>query len=148
MTRTKWVRNLSFWGEFYIVACDEIYSKNCVAGNRAGVIGLYTALLLSEKGKGREITVIAQHLPGDYSVNYTSPWAGGNFSCVSGSDEKSLYYDKYSYLNLSAIFEKFGEEAGLKRLPARELWGRPPPEEKLKSLKTYIPDVSDDHVNC
>lgn len=26
--------------------------------------------------KGHEVTIVAKHLPGDYSVDYTSPWAG------------------------------------------------------------------------
>lgn len=41
---------------------------------RAGVIGLNVALVLAEKGYGRQTTIIAEHLPGDTSINYTSPW--------------------------------------------------------------------------
>jgi hypothetical protein len=40
----------------------------------AGVIGLDVAYLLSERGYASQITVIAEHLPGDTSINYTSPW--------------------------------------------------------------------------
>jgi hypothetical protein len=40
----------------------------------AGVIGLDVALLLAERGYGSHITVVAEHLPGDTSINYTSPW--------------------------------------------------------------------------
>lgn len=40
----------------------------------AGVIGLNVALVLAEKGYGRRTTIIAEHLPGDTSINYTSPW--------------------------------------------------------------------------
>lgn len=64
---------------------------------RAGVIGLTTALVLSrgnrhheereeggggEKRRGRkeyEITVAAKYMPGDYDVEYASPWAGANY---------------------------------------------------------------------
>lgn len=35
--------------------------------------GLTTALVLARKGYA--ITVVAQHLPGDLSIDYTSPWA-------------------------------------------------------------------------
>jgi D-amino-acid oxidase len=42
--------------------------------NSAGVIGLDVALLLAERGYGSQITVVAEHLPGDTSINYTSPW--------------------------------------------------------------------------
>lgn len=40
----------------------------------AGIIGLNVALVLAEKGHGRSITVIAEYLPGDTSMTYTSPW--------------------------------------------------------------------------
>ncbi|KAJ0306750.1 hypothetical protein COL5a_006106 [Colletotrichum fioriniae] len=43
----------------------------------AGVSGLTAALLLS-KSKGNSITVISKHMPGDYDIEYTSPWAGAN----------------------------------------------------------------------
>ena len=35
--------------------------------------GLTTALVLARKGY--KVTVVAQHLPGDLSIEYTSPWA-------------------------------------------------------------------------
>jgi glycine/D-amino acid oxidase-like deaminating enzyme len=37
------------------------------------VAGLTTALVLARKGYA--VTVVAQHLPGDLSIEYTSPWA-------------------------------------------------------------------------
>lgn len=61
---------------------------------RAGVIGLTTALILSRgdnndeveegerRGRGRkeyEITVAAKYMPGDFDVEYASPWAGANY---------------------------------------------------------------------
>jgi hypothetical protein len=45
---------------------------------RAGVIGLTTALLLSRKGFS--VTVAAKHMPGDYDIEYASPWAGANYA--------------------------------------------------------------------
>ena len=44
---------------------------------RAGVIGLTTALLLSREGYS--VTVAAKHMPGDYDIEYASPWAGANY---------------------------------------------------------------------
>jgi len=44
----------------------------------AGVAGLTTALLLSKNDK-HTITVAAKHMPGDYDIEYASPWAGANF---------------------------------------------------------------------
>lgn len=48
---------------------------NCT---RAGVAGLTTALLLC-KNKNYKITVAAKHMPGDYDIEYASPWAGANY---------------------------------------------------------------------
>lgn len=45
---------------------------------RAGVSGLTTALLLAQDPTN-SVTVIAKHMPGDYSIEYASPWAGANF---------------------------------------------------------------------
>ncbi|POR35343.1 D-amino-acid oxidase [Tolypocladium paradoxum] len=48
----------------------------------AGVIGLTSALLLS-KSKANTITVVAKHMPGDYDIEYASPFAGANMlPCV------------------------------------------------------------------
>ncbi|KAL3489803.1 hypothetical protein BJX62DRAFT_226348 [Aspergillus germanicus] len=44
----------------------------------AGVAGLTTALLLSKKA-GYRILVAAKHMPGDYDIEYASPWAGANY---------------------------------------------------------------------
>ncbi|KAI1458021.1 FAD dependent oxidoreductase [Annulohypoxylon moriforme] len=43
----------------------------------AGVSGLTSAFLLS-KQKDNVITVVAKHMPGDYDIEYASPWAGAN----------------------------------------------------------------------
>lgn len=43
----------------------------------SNVTGLTTALLLS-KTSGYKITVAAKHMPGDYDIQYASPWAGAN----------------------------------------------------------------------
>jgi D-amino-acid oxidase len=44
----------------------------------AGVIGLTTALVLA-KDAGFQVTILAQHLPGDKHPTYASPWAGANY---------------------------------------------------------------------
>lgn len=44
----------------------------------AGVSGLTTAYLLS-KDPSNCITVVAKHMPGDYDIEYCSPWAGANY---------------------------------------------------------------------
>jgi D-amino-acid oxidase len=42
------------------------------------VAGLTTALILSKK-KDYEISIAAKHMPGDYDIEYASPWAGADF---------------------------------------------------------------------
>lgn len=65
--------NCDCWVRFY---CERVACKpetdRCICS--AGVIGLDVALLLAERGYGSHITVVAEHLPGDTSINYTSPW--------------------------------------------------------------------------
>jgi D-amino-acid oxidase len=46
---------------------------------RAGVSGLTTGLLLAKNPRNK-ITIIAKHMPGDYDIEYTSPWAGADYS--------------------------------------------------------------------
>lgn len=41
----------------------------------AGVTGLSTALCLLQKGY-KNVTVMAKYIPGDMSIEYTSPFAG------------------------------------------------------------------------
>lgn len=108
----------------------------------AGIIGLYTGYLLVEQGRGKDLVYIAEYLPGDQSGQYTSPWAGGNFSCISASDPRTLKYDELSFRNLDRIRKRYGDEAGLDRLKSREYWAEvPPPDAKFNSLKSYIPDL-------
>ena len=44
----------------------------------AGVTGLTTALLLS-RNTDFKVIVAAKHMPGDYDIEYASPWAGANW---------------------------------------------------------------------
>ena len=44
----------------------------------AGVTGLTTALLLSGNAN-YNVTLAAKHMPGDYDIEYASPWAGANY---------------------------------------------------------------------
>jgi hypothetical protein len=43
----------------------------------AGVIGLQTSISLLEAGY--RVFVVAKHLPGDKSIEYTSPWYAGQY---------------------------------------------------------------------
>jgi len=53
----------------------------------AGVAGLTSALLLS-KNKHYSITVAAKYMPGDYDIEYASPWAGANYMPYGLSQSK------------------------------------------------------------
>ncbi|KAG7829570.1 hypothetical protein KL920_002429 [Ogataea angusta] len=108
-----------------------------------GIVGLYTALNLIESGvKGSEITIVAEYLPGDQSINYTSPWAGGNFSCISPDDAQTLNFDKTTYTHLAAIRKLLGPGCGLDRRPSTEYWEYLPDERKIESLSSYLQDFT------
>lgn len=109
----------------------------------SGIVGLYTTYSLIKFGNvtPSNISVIAEHLPGDQSTNYTSPWAGGNFSCISPADELTLASDKFTYTNLKKLQADLGgAECGLQKMPTTEYWDFVPPKAKIDSLKTYLED--------
>ncbi|SGZ56693.1 CIC11C00000003619 [Sungouiella intermedia] len=113
-------------------------AKYAIIGS--GIIGLYTAYELLEAGvSGGDIKITAQFLPGDESINFTSPYAGGNFSCITGNDQDTLQFDKVTYSNLGKIQKKLGgAECGLDRMPSTEYWDSAPPKQKIESLKSYL----------
>ncbi|PVI05977.1 nucleotide-binding domain-containing protein [Periconia macrospinosa] len=106
----------------------------------AGVIGLDTALLLAERGHGSHITVVAEHLPGDTSINYTSPWAGANFSAISGGDTNALRWDKLGYESMMKLAEERGVEACIAKTQSLEYWDKMPPRTKIDSMAGYLRD--------
>ncbi|ABN68145.2 D-aspartate oxidase [Scheffersomyces stipitis CBS 6054] len=113
-------------------------TKYVIVGS--GIIGLYTAYNLLLRGVSpREITIVAEHLPGDESINYTSPYAGGNFSCITDDDPKTLFYDKHTYTNLSRLQKELGgAPCGLDRYISTEYWDTKPSKEKIESLASYL----------
>ena len=58
--------------------------------------GLTSALLLSKHG-GYKITVAAKHMPGDYDIEYASPWAGANYMPVSVSGTRAAEWDRNTW---------------------------------------------------
>ncbi|KIW00468.1 uncharacterized protein PV09_07992 [Verruconis gallopava] len=62
----------------------------------AGVAGLTTALLLS-KNPNYSIVVAAKDMPGDYNIEYASPWAGANYMPVSVRGTQLAEYDKNTW---------------------------------------------------
>ncbi|KAL3961072.1 hypothetical protein ACCO45_006189 [Purpureocillium lilacinum] len=106
----------------------------------AGIIGLDVALVLAERGYGKNITVVAEHLPGDTAVDYTSPWAGCNFSAISGSDANALRWDKLGYSHLSKLASERPEETFVRRTESIELWDEDVPHHKIKEMSEYLED--------
>ncbi|KAL4889462.1 hypothetical protein BDV59DRAFT_195716 [Aspergillus ambiguus] len=74
----------------------------------AGVSGLTTAYLLSKDPSNR-ITVVAKHMPGDYDIEYCSPWAGANY-CPTGMPGTSHQkWEQNTWPALKEIVEKHPE---------------------------------------
>ena len=63
-----------------------------MSAQSAGVAGLTSALLLS-RDEGYQVTVAAKHMPGDYDIEYASPWAGANYMPVSVKGSQAARWD-------------------------------------------------------
>jgi D-amino-acid oxidase len=87
----------------------------------AGVIGLTTALELLTRYPNSDIKVLAQHLPGDRSVSYASPWAGANWLSVATDNGVQEERDLVTYKKLEELADGV-KEAGVKRLPIRAFY--------------------------
>ncbi|OTA01747.1 D-aspartate oxidase [Trichoderma parareesei] len=109
----------------------------------AGIIGLDVALVLAERGLGPFITVIAEHLPGDTSATYTSPWAGCNFSGISGNDANALKWDRLGYTHLTRLASEHGDEAYIRRTASIEYWDEHVPHDKIKAISEYLEDFKE-----
>ncbi|KAF5860098.1 hypothetical protein ETB97_002059 [Aspergillus alliaceus] len=108
----------------------------------AGIIGLNVTLELSKRGYGRHVTVMAEHLPGDESIDYTSPWAGANFSGISGSDANALRWDRSGYSTMIGLIDAGAEEAKyLSKTESTEYWDQAPSQDKINSMTEYLRDL-------
>lgn len=86
-------------------------SKTNVVVVGAGVVGLTTALVLARSGK-HSVTVVAKHMPGDYDIEYTSPWAGANFWPVSTKGSNEAEWDRVTFHELWRLANS-APEAGI-----------------------------------
>ncbi|KAF2121515.1 hypothetical protein BDV96DRAFT_484117, partial [Lophiotrema nucula] len=77
----------------------------------AGVVGLTTAHVLS-KNKHVSVTVIAKHMPGDYDIEYASPWAGANYFPVGRPGSALQKFEKATWPELARICREV-PEAGI-----------------------------------
>ncbi|KAJ4365471.1 hypothetical protein N0V95_000406 [Ascochyta clinopodiicola] len=97
----------------------------------AGIIGLTSSLVLANAHPGSTITIIAKHFPGDRSIEYTSPWAGANWSSMANDNGLLEKYDEVTFHRFGQLMDgknvhgcrvvKSGEgnEAGLGR---QQMW--------------------------
>ncbi|EMC91718.1 hypothetical protein BAUCODRAFT_302218 [Baudoinia panamericana UAMH 10762] len=74
----------------------------------AGVSGLTTALLLARTHK-YNVTVIAKHMPGDYDIEYASPWAGANYLPVAQRGTPSETYERNTWPELARLASELPE---------------------------------------
>jgi hypothetical protein len=74
----------------------------------AGVLGLSTALALS-KHENLSITLVAKHMPGDYDIEYASPWAGANYMPVGKPGSKLRAFEKATWPELDRICREVPE---------------------------------------
>ncbi|OLN85393.1 D-amino-acid oxidase 1 [Colletotrichum chlorophyti] len=87
----------------------------------AGVIGLSTALTLRGEYPSARISILAEYFPGDYHIDYCSPWAGGNW-CSSANDNGLLEsFDRVTFERFREI-AKSTPEAGIKSSPLRMIF--------------------------
>ncbi|OTB09723.1 hypothetical protein K445DRAFT_323703 [Daldinia sp. EC12] len=93
----------------------------------AGVSGITTAYLLS-KQKGNVITVVAKHMPGDYDIEYASPWAGANV--LPMATEKHSSWERRTWPEIKRLATEV-PEAGIHLLKSR-VYRREKDIEKLR----------------
>lgn len=90
----------------------------------AGVLGLTTALELSTRHPNAHIKILANHVPGDKSIAYCSPWAGANW--LSGATDGGIQesWDRVTYLKFGELADGNGTETGIKRMQIRAWFDR------------------------
>jgi D-amino-acid oxidase len=69
----------------------------------AGVSGLQTTLSILSSSQKYKVTIIATHFPGDKSIAYTSPWAGGDWRSATDLPEVRGF-DKRTYEYWRSLF--------------------------------------------
>lgn len=94
--------------------------------------------MLERHVDGKDIKIISEFLPGDESIKYTSPYAGGNFLCITGDDTNTLRRDRTTYENLPNIQRVLGEQCGLDRCESHEYFATRPSVEKIESYRSYL----------
>jgi hypothetical protein len=74
------------------------------------------------KHKNLSITIVAKHMPGDYDIEYASPWAGANYFPVGKPGSNLQRFEKATWSELDRICREV-PEAGIHYQPTR-VYGR------------------------
>lgn len=64
------------------------------------------------KHRSLNVTVVAKHMPGDYDIEYASPWAGANFMPVGKEGSKLRAFERASWPELDRLCREV-PEAGI-----------------------------------
>lgn len=100
---------------------------------------MYTVFELLQAGVApSEIAIIANHLPGDQSIEYASPYAGAYYTPLSL--DKLFKHARYTYQNLHRLQKFLGPRCGIARAPCTEHIAEPLSPEELANLR-FIPDL-------
>lgn len=91
----------------------------------AGVIGLTTALELKARKPLSHVIIVAKHLPGDLSLEYTSPWAGANWLSVATDSGRQESWDEVTYMKFGYLADNV-PEADVTRMPIRAIFDNEP----------------------
>ena len=101
----------------------------------AGVIGLSTALTLRKSYVNDNISIVAKYFPGDYHIDYTSPWAGANW-CSSAADNGLLEsFDRLTFERFSDL-ARTTPECGIARSPLRMVFDQKLEDADILSKQT------------
>lgn len=90
----------------------------------AGVVGLTTALELKQRYPAARVTIVAKFLPGDRSIEYTSPWAGANWASVATDNGRQEEWDEITYHKFGYLADNV-PEAGVQRMDIRAFYDSP-----------------------
>ncbi|KAK4546683.1 hypothetical protein LTR36_001901 [Oleoguttula mirabilis] len=108
-------------------------SKGHIVVVGAGVTGLTSACFLGEAGY--DVTVVAAHVPGDSSIEYTSPWAGAHWRTHATPEEPMLCdWDVQTFDYWLDVMEREKQDpklpkSGLKMYDSLHYWDAPVKEE-------------------
>lgn len=127
------------------VSVNIVILKYLTNRESSGIIGLYTAYLLLERGiEPSTIKIIAKHVPGDMSHDYASPYAGAGVACVKNSDPDVVFFSRFTFENLERLQKKLGgPKCGLDRMYDNEFWEEKPSDDTLKAFKSYCHDCEE-----